>query len=319
MRRSMFVLSFAVALTSGLGATLATSQHHWSILAATPTSPSDPMIAAAGDIACDLSQTHNSNLSHGGQICQQQATSDLLVGKNWAAILVLGDLQYENGALAKFQTSYHPTWGRVKAITRPAVGNHEYLTPGAAGYFNYFGAAAGPKGKGYYSYDLGSWHLIALNANCTQVSCGAGSAQEQWLKADLAQHQNLCTLAYWHQPRFSSAVHGNNPATADFWKDLYRAGAEIILNGHDHDYERFAPQTPTAIADPQKGIREFVVGSGGRSLYPFVKIQPNSQVRNDDTYGVLKLVLHPQSYEWKFISERGKTFTDSGQSSCHRG
>lgn len=253
---------------------MVTLQSAPSRLAAAVNSPSDPVIAAAGDIACEPTMNSNINGRQAGQTCHMQATSDLLMAQRFEAVLALGDLQYEDGALVKFQKSYDLTWGRVKAITHPAVGNHEYGTPGAAGYFSYFGGAAGAKDKGYYSFDIGAWHLIALNANCTKVGCQAGSAQEQWLKADLAKHPAKCTLAYWHQPRFSSALHGNNAATDAFWQDLYQAGAEIVLNGHDHDYERFAPQTPAAIADPQRGIREFVVGTGGKSLYPFIKVQP---------------------------------------------
>jgi len=279
--------------------------------------PRDPVIAAAGDIACDPGTSTNVERSS-GQVCHMKATSNLLVGTNLAAVLPLGDTQYEDGALAKFQRSYAVTWGRVKMITHPAVGNHEYGTSGASGYFSYFGAAAGDRTKGYYSYNIGSWHLIALNANCAQVGgCQAGSTQEKWLKADLAAHPAACTLAYWHQPRFSSALHGNNQASDAFWQDLYRAGADVVLSAHDHDYERFAPQTPGASADSRQGIREFVVGTGGRSLYPFKYPQPNSEVRDDQTYGVLKLTLHPRSYDWQFVPEQGKTFTDSGSSSCH--
>jgi acid phosphatase type 7 len=287
-----------------------------SSLAASKTS--DPAILAVGDMVCDRLPAPAILGSSPTQTCQMLATSDLAVRGKYAAVLALGDLQYENGSLAKFQQFYTPTWGRVKAITRPAVGNHEYLTPGAAGYYRYFGAAAGNPQKGYYSFNIGSWHLIALNANCREVGgCQTGSAQEKWLKADLAKHANFCTLAYWHQPRFSSGPHGNNPDTQAFWQALYQAGAEIILSAHDHSYERFAPQTPKAIADPKSGLRQFVVGTGGRSLYPFLKVQPNSQVRNDQTYGVLKLVLHPRSYDWQFIPIKGSTFTDKGSSACH--
>jgi hypothetical protein len=278
----------------------------------------DPVIAAAGDIACELKGPKSAEESTDEDTCHMKATSDLLVRAKLAAVLPLGDTQYEDGALVQFQKSYEPTWGRVKAISHPAVGNHEYGTAGASGYFSYFGTAAGEKDKGYYSFDIGSWHLIALNANCDQVGgCQAGSLQEKWLKADLAAHPTLCTLAYWHQPRFSSALHGNDPASDAFWQDLYQAGADVVLNGHDHAYERFGPQTPGAIADPERGIREFVVGTGGNSLYPFLKTQSNSEVRNNQTYGVLKLTLHPKGYDWQFVPEKGKTFTDSGTSACH--
>ena len=259
---------------------------------AAAVSTGDPVIAAAGDIACDPNDGSFNGGNGTSTNCRQKAISDLLVGRNYAAVLALGDIQYEDGVLSKYGQSYDPSWGRVKSITHPAVGNHEYNTAGASGYYSYFGAAAGDKTKGYYSYDIGAWHLIVLNSNCSQVGgCGAGSTQEQWLKADLAAHPNACTLAYWHHPRFSSGKHGSNSGYDAFWKDLYAAGAEIVLNGHDHDYERFAPQNPGGAADPN-GIQEFVVGTGGKNHYSFTTTQPNSVVRNSDTYGVLKLTLH---------------------------
>jgi hypothetical protein len=269
----------------------------------------DPVIAAAGDIACD-------SVGKSGNSCQQQATSDLLVGGGFTAVLTLGDNQYEKGALDQFQSSYGPTWGRVKGITRPAIGNHEYDTKGASGYFSYFGGVAAPPG-GYYSYDLGAWHLIALNSNCGNVSCAAGSPQETWLKADLASHPTSCTLAYWHHPRFSSGGHGSSDETGALFTDLYEAGADLVLVGHDHDYERFAPQTADGKADPAYGVREFVVGTGGRSHSDFSGVKPNSQVRNSDTFGVLRLVLHPASYDWRFLPVAGKSFSDAGAGGCH--
>jgi acid phosphatase type 7 len=274
---------------------------------------SDPVIAAAGDIACQPSELVTAT------VCHQQATSDLLMRLAPAAVLALGDVQYERGQLSNFENSYDRTWGRLKAITHPVVGNHEYLSDGGAGYFDYFGAAAGDPQKGYYSFDLGAWHLIALNSECSWVSggCGAGSPQERWLRADLAAHRNACTLAYWHQPRFSSGPHPSNPAYNAFWDDLYQAKADVVLVAHDHDYERFAPQDPNGQADPTHGIREFVVGTGGKNHYQFNRAVPNSQVRNGDTFGVLALTLHPTSYSWRFIPEPGKTFTDSGSTTCH--
>ena len=208
----------------------------------------------------------------------------------------------------------------MKPITHPAPGNHEYGTSGAAGYFSYFGAAAGPAGLGYYSYDIGTWHLISLNSNCGSVGgCNPGSPQETWLKADLAAHAGRCTLAYWHHPHFTSGPHGNDDGggTGAFWDDLYASGADVVLNGHDHDYERFGLQTPTGAPDPAHGIREFVVGTGGRSHYSFKSPQPNSEVRNQDTFGVLVLTLHPASYDWRFVPVAGKTFTDAGTTGCH--
>ncbi len=285
---------------------------------AASTASADPVIAAAGDIACDP----DGGAFNGGlgtsRICRQKYVSDLLVNKGLAAVLPLGDTQYKTGELADFRLSYDPSWGRVLSITRPSVGNHEYGTPGARGYFDYFGTKAGKRGVGYYSYDIGRWHLIALNAQCGYVSCAAGSAQLKWLAADLAAHPNTCTLAYWHQPRFSSGHHGSNRAYDAFWRTLYSAGADIVLNGHDHDYERFAPQNPSGEADAARGIREFVVGTGGNGHYDF-RASPaaNSQVRNNTTFGVLKLTLRPTSYDWAFVPEAGKSFRDSGTGRCH--
>ena len=276
----------------------------------------DPFIAAAGDIACDPSDGSFNGGNGTASNCRQKAVSDLFVGRNFSAVLTLGDTQYENGSLTKYQQSFDPSWGRAKSIIRPSVGNHEYLTAGASGYYNYFGAAAGNPSQGYYSYNIGAWHLIALNSNCSQVGgCGAGSPQELWLKSDLAAHPTMCTLAYWHHPRFSSGEHGSNTSYDAFWRDLYAARAEIVLNGHDHDFERFAPQNPSGAADAN-GIQEFVVGTGGKNHYAFTTIQPNSVVRNPDTYGILKLTLHASSYDWQFVPEAGKTFTDSGTRNC---
>jgi fibronectin type 3 domain-containing protein len=213
----------------------------------------------------------------------------------------------------------------VKSITRPAIGNHEYLTSGAAGYFDYFngtGNFSGPAGdrdRGYYSFDVGTWHLIALNTSdhCTIVACSAGSPQETWLKADLAAHPNYCTLAYWHHPFFSSGHDGNLTAMQPLFQALYNADADIVLGGHAHNYERFAPQNPSAQLDTARGIRQFVVGVGGAFFTSLGTTKPNSQVRQNNTYGVLKLTLHPTSYDWQFVPEAGKTFTDSGSASCH--
>jgi hypothetical protein len=280
------------------------------------TQTSDPVIAAAGDIACAEVQ---SLLNLGNSGCQMQSTSDLLVNQSLTAVLPLGDLQYGGATLSQFQQFYQPTWGRVKASSRPVVGNHEYETPGATGYFQYFGAAAGETNQGYYSYDVGAWHLIALNSNCRDVAggCEAGSPQEQWLKADLASHPNRCTLAYWHHPRFSSGPHGNNVAVQAFWQGLEDAGADVVLVGHDHLYERFAPQTAEGVADGDRGMRSFVVGTGGKSLYLAQSVQPHSEVRNSETYEVLELALHQDGYEWQFVPIAGQAFTDSGRAACH--
>jgi hypothetical protein len=288
------------------------------------------VIAAAGDIACDTtSEYFNGGLGTEAH-CRQQATSDLLVGGGFSAVLALGDLQYHVGSLADFNASFHPSWGRVKPIIRPIAGNHEYGTAGARGYFDYFngqGKENGPAGdrdKGYYSFDVGSWHLIALNSTCERIArgaaadgCAAGSPQDRWLRSDLAAHRNSCTLAYVHTPRFNSGFRGNSSAPQAFWEALYGAGADIVLSGDAHSYERFAPQDPDGRLDPARGIRQFIVGTGGAFFTGWSKLKPNSEVRQNDTFGVLAITLHAASYEWRFLPAAGKTFTDTGAGACH--
>ena len=246
-----------------------------------------------------------------------EATAKLLEA-NPGTVMALGDLAYPNGTADDFRC-YDKTWGRVRLRTRPAVGNHEFHSSGASYYFEYFGPAAGDSKTGYYSYELGTWHVVVLNSECKQVGgCGAGSPEEKWLRADLAAHPAGCTLAYFHKPRFSSGLnHGNDPEMTAFWQALYDFNAELVLNGHDHDYERFAPQDPEGRADAKRGIREFVIGTGGKNHRAFGLTKRNSEVRNNDTFGVLKLTLKPTGYEWKFLPEAGKTFTDEGSGSCH--
>ena len=263
-------------------------------------SAADPVVVAAGDIA-----------EAGGH---QQLTSDRVLELDPDRVLLLGDNQYRNGALTEFRRFYGPTWGRFKARTRPVPGNHEYETPRAAGYFKYFGRAARPKGRSYYSFDLGGWHLIALNSGGDH---GPGSAQERWLRADLVATAKRCILAYWHFPRFSSGAHqGNWGSVGTFWNDLYDARADVVLSAHEHSYERFARQTPWAKANRQ-GIRQFVVGTGGADLLGFGARKPNSQRRIGDAHGVLELVLHPASYEWRFVSESGTVLDNGGPVACH--
>ena len=285
---------------------------------------SDPVIAAAGDIACDPASSSFNGGNGVATRCRQKYTSDLLVNGGFAAVLPLGDNQYECGGYQAFLQSYDLSWGRVKSITHPVVGNHEYLTTGgtdcgnsAAGYFQYFGAAAGNPSQGYYSYDIGTWHIIAINSNCSDAGgCGSTSPQGQWLQADLNAHTNFCTLAYWHIPLFSSG--GRAAANTQWiWQTLYDHNADLILSGHDHIYERFAPQTSNGTLDTVRGIREFIVGSGGANHTLIASIAANSEVRNTDTFGVLKLTLHPTSYDWQFIPEAGGTFSDSGTTACH--
>ena len=293
---------------------------------------SDPVIAAAGDIACDPAASSFNAGNGTATLCRQKYTSDLLVNAGLAAVLPLGDVQYYCGGYQAFLQSYDLSWGRVKAISRPVVGNHEYLTTpdpsgpstgcditndGAAGYFDYFGAAAGNPGQGYYSYDIGAWHLIALNSNCTDAGgCGPLSPQGKWLQADLAAHPNFCTLAYWHTPFFSSGGRAEINSK-DLWQILYDNNVDLILNGHDHIYERFAPQDPNGIADPIRGIRQFTVGTGGSNHTSLAAIAANSEVRDTTTYGVLKLTLHATSYDWRFVPEVGQSFSDSGTGFCH--
>lgn len=278
----------------------------------------DPVIAAAGDIACDPGDPHFNGGAGTAKACRMRATSDLLVGGSWDAVLLLGDNQYWTGSLAAHRASFEPTWGRLGPLLRPAPGNHEYLTPGAAGYYDYFGPAAGDRTKGWYSYELGTWHVVVLNSNCGDVGgCGPGSPQLRWLAEDLAAHPRACTLAYWHHPRFSSGAHGDNAAYTDFWRTLYDAGADLVLVGHDHDYERFAPQDPAGKADPEHGIRQFVEGTGGQELRSFATIRANSEARNSRDHGVLKLRLRTDGYDWEFLPAAGGTYADQGSSGCH--
>ena len=291
---------------------------------------SDPVVAAAGDIACDPNDSHfNKGIGSGSgsqDTCRQGAVSNLLVGGGYSAVLSLGDNQYYCGSLAAFQASYDASWGRVKAITHPVVGNHEYLVNGAAdctsananaaGYFAYFGAAAGSPNGGYYSYDVGAWHLIAINSNCTSAGgCGPTKPQGKWLAADLAAHKNQCILAYWHIPLFSSGGRAN-ANTLPIWQQLYAAHADLVLDGHDHIYERFAPQTPAGVADPVNGITEITVGTGGANHTSIAGVVANSVVRDTTSFGILRLTLHSGSFNWQFLPVDG-SFTDSGSAACH--
>jgi hypothetical protein len=290
-------------VTAGSATITATSEGRSGSAAITVVAQSASVVfVGAGDIA---------DCSGSGD----EATANLL--DNIAGtVFTLGDNAYADGTAAQFTNCYNPSWGRHKARTRPAPGNHDYHTSGASGYYGYFGSLAGPSGQGYYSYDLGAWHIISLNSN---VSMSAGSAQETWLRQDLAANTKQCTLAYWHHPRFSSGTqHGNANGAQPLWQALYDNNAEVVLSGHEHNYERFAPQTPTGAADPTRGIREFVVGTGGVSHYNDQGTpEPNSQLFNGTTYGVLKLTLSAGSYTWQFIPVAGASFTDSGSGTCH--
>jgi Ca2+-binding RTX toxin-like protein len=265
----------------------------------------DAFLVAAGDIAdCDV---------QGDEITAQLV--DALPG----TVAVLGDAVYDNGTAQEFAQCYEPSWGRHKSRTRPAVGNHEYGTPGASGYFDYFGPAAGAAGLGWYSYDLGAWHVIVLNSNCAQArGCQAGSDQESWLRADLRANRAECTLAYMHHPRFSSGnTHGGSASVEPLWRALYDYGAEVVLAGHEHDYERLAPLTPTGAPDLQRGVRQFVVGTGGKSLRSLAAPLPATEARQNTALGVLHMRLRDGSYDWRFVAQPGRTFADEGSTACH--
>ena len=224
-------------------------------------------------------------------------------------VFTTGDNVYDRGAPDEFAACYHPTWGRHRDRTRPVPGNHDYGTSGASGYFEYFNNL-----PPYYVYSLGSWRIYALNS---EIDVSANSPQAVWLQADLAANPSLCALAYWHQPRWSSAsVHGSDPGYQTLWEILYQAGAEVVINGHDHTYERFAEMNASGEA-VSPGLREFVVGTGGRSFYGFDQALPASEVRDNSTYGVLKLTLRPNGYDWEFVPVVGSTFTDRGSANCH--
>lgn len=288
------------------------------VLAATDNSVTPSVtVVAAGDIACSPGSPYFNGGQGTADLCRQRYTAELIGQLGADAVLTLGDNQYEDATFDRFMGSYDLSWGLYKSLTYPAPGNHEYRVLGAADYFRYFGARAGDPSRGYYSFDLGGWHLIALNSNCAAVGgCGAGSPQERWLRADLAANPSRCTLAYWHHPLFSSGKHGDNPDTTAFWEALYEAGAELVLAGHDHNYERFAPQTAAGVADPERGIRQFVVGTGGKNHYAVPTSQPRSEVANGDTHGVLELKLGSAGYDWRFVPEAGGTFSDLGSGSC---
>lgn len=288
-----------------------------------PTSAGDPVVMAAGDIACDP----NDGSFNGGDgtsgSCRQKATSDLLLAADPAAVLALGDIQYDCGGYQAFLRSFDLSWGRLKAITYPAVGNHEYDTSGgtgcssnASGYFQYFGSRAGQPGKGWYSFDVGEWHLISLNSECSRVGgCGAGSDQERWLQADLAAHPNECTLAFWHRPRYAASSGDDTSSMSTLWSRLAAAHADVVLAGHVHTYTRLKPLNGSGQADAG-GIRSWVVGTGGKSLQSAGSSRSIVDKTGSD-FGVLKLTLHANGYDWRFMPAPGETLSDAGSGSCH--
>lgn len=264
----------------------------------------DPVVAVAGDIACATTQPAYNGGEGTATQCRQKHTSAMILSADH--VFMLGDGQYPNGSLTQYRAVYDPTWGRKKAVTFPTPGDHEYKTAGAPGYFKYFGV------QPYYSFDLGTWHWVSLNS---EIDHGANSAQTQWLEADLAATTQPCIGAFWSTPTFSSGRHGNDTTFRPFWDALYAHRADLVLAGDDHDYERFAKQAPDGTAAPD-GIRQFVVGTGGRSLFGFKTIQPNSQARAK-AFGVLELRLGADDYGWNFRTESPGTFTDSGSATCN--
>jgi Calcineurin-like phosphoesterase len=264
----------------------------------------DPVLVGAGDIA----------------VCGSDADEETaaLLDDIAGTVFTAGDDAYDDGSAADFRDCYDPTWGRHKARTWPAAGNHDWQTPDLAGYRDYFGAAAGEDGASWYAKDLGTWRVIVLDSNCAKVDgCGSDSRQGRWLADELATHPTTCTVAIFHHPRFSSGdEHGDDPAMDAFWQPLYTAGVDVIVNGHDHDYERFAPQDPDGDEDRDRGIREFVVGTGGAELRGFDPPRPNSELRSVLDHGVLALTLHPGSYEWQFHAA-DTDFSDRGTTRCH--
>jgi hypothetical protein len=279
-----------------------------------------PVVGAAGDIACNPRSSYFNGGYGTSTRCHMRQTARVVSSMSADRILPLGDIQYERGEYSNFLKSYHRSWGRFLSRTRPAPGNHEYETPGATGYFRYFGSRAGSRTRGYYSFDLGAWHIVALNSNCGEVGgCGPSSPQSRWLADDLYRHRRqACTLAYTHHPRFSSGnEHGNWRELRYLWKRLDDSGAEAFLSGHEHDYERFAPLNYLGRRD-SKGMVQFVVGTGGRNLRGWGKLQPNTAVRSNRAFGVLKLALHEGHMGWRFIPEAGESFSDRGNRACRK-
>jgi hypothetical protein len=277
----------------------------------------DPVIAAAGDIACAPDDPFFFSGDGDATHCAERRTANLI--GTVSAVLPLGDEQYNSGSLANFNAVYANTWGAFRSLSHPVPGNHEYGTSGAGGYFSYFGAKAGVKGQGWYSYDIGAWDLIAINSECDRIpgACAAGGAEETFVRNDLAAHPAKCTLAYFHEPAFSSgsAVVKNAAALQPIWKDLSDAGVDLVLNGHKHFYERFAPLNrngqPLTV-----GMREIIIGTGGEDHAGTPAKITGSQVLNAKTFGIEKVTLHATSYDWQFLGEPGSTFTDSGSTAC---
>jgi hypothetical protein len=278
-------------------------------LSPTPAPVVSPLLVAAGDIACRPRQRPDED-----DVCAQRTTADLVIGLKPAAVLALGDTQYDDGSPEEYD-SYDASWGKFKEITLPVVGNHEYQTPDAKGYYDYFGDRAGKAGEGWYTASLGAWRVIVLNSECAEVGgCDSESPQGRWL-ADQLDGAPRCTLAAFHRPRFSSGLeHGGDPALEPLWAQLADGGVDVVLNGHEHDYERFLPRD--AEGQVGSGPMEFVVGTGGHSLRSFSRVERGSEVRWDDSVGVLAMTLRPDGYDWRFVGPEGTPPVDSGTGTC---
>jgi acid phosphatase type 7 len=265
----------------------------------TPTATGEAVLVGAGDIITCAGDA-------------SEATAKLLDAIPGTVFTSGDNMNVVNGTPDQYPNCYGPTWGRHKGRTRPSPGNHDYQITGGAAYFAYFGSSAGPAGLGYYSFNLGGWHVVSLNSN---VPAGNGSAQAVWLQQDLQANPAGCTLAYWHHPLFSSGAQAST-IMQDVWRILSQFNVELVLNGHDHFYERFRPQDADGRADAAHGIREFIVGTGGADLYGFARVDRNSEVRAS-VHGVLKLSLLPASYQWEFVPVAGQAFSDFGTEACH--
>ena len=273
--------------------------------------PAPAVLIGAGDIAfCGSDPQHDGDEQTAAQI------QTLIAQEPNAAVFTAGDTVYGDGTMAELKKCFDPSWGQFKERIRPSAGNHDYMTDQGAPYYTYFGAAAGEPGVGYYSYDLGVWHIVALNSNCNDIACGPNSKQVEWLREDLQSSGKQCTLAYWHHPRFSSGIAGGSGSVSSFWRTAFEMGVDVVVNGHDHDYERFAPMDVGGNVDAN-GIRAFVVGTGGAVLRDMGTVKPNSEVRYTGTNGVIMFKLYPGHYEWQFIPADDAALADSGTGVCH--
>ncbi|MBJ7354667.1 MAG: metallophosphoesterase [Thermoleophilaceae bacterium] len=296
---ALAAMTLVVAGVAGCGSTDAPAATSSSAQSALPAAKATarPVIAALGDIAC------RSDAPVTATTCQHQAVADAITRIKPESVWLLGDIQYQTGELVQFQNSFGKSFAALKNRWRPTPGNHEYFTPGAGGYFDFFGRAAGPARRGYYSFNIGSWHVVSLNANCSVVDCTSSSAQARWLRDDLKKNPSRCTAGIWHQPLFSSGeMHGNDPLVRPLWKILQSKKADLVLNGHDHDFETFVRQDANGKRDPN-GMIEMVVGAGGKSFYDFAGAKPNSRVRITNAFGFLKLRLNRRSFDWSYVSK----------------